>query len=75
MERHELLAKLPKSKDIILRDPSARAFFEHLAKGVDPIVVIDEMLVHYTGVVTKYQNDLKDYIEQIYGPQDDGSEQ
>lgn len=58
-KEQSLLAKLPLSKEAIMIDASARAFYHCLLRGDDPYTVIDQMLVHYTKVNSELYEKLK----------------
>jgi hypothetical protein len=68
----ELWDKFPKSKEIILKDQSARTFFELLLRE-DSYKVIDEMFFYYVSVNNGLENSLLEYIKR-YGSLDDDKE-
>lgn len=59
VREQSLFSKLPLSKEVILIDANARAFYMCLLRGDDPYTVIDQMLVHYTKVKNELYEKLK----------------
>lgn len=45
-----------KSAEIILKDSAAYLFFKMLKEGINPITVIDEMILYYTPIKNELMN-------------------